>query len=431
MIIKTEKSNAIINFLEKDLLINLNIIGIIENVLHADIYVDDEDNPKGVFIKKDYFHYIYSREDSFIDEVCNTFFKDGFYGFSGVEESIAKKIKEKFEVQWNNPCDLYYMPEENLDLNLIKNEVKNIDIKDVEIIDNYYEYRHPGSIDVIKKDIEERPSSAIYIDDEIACWVLVHTDNSMGIMYTKEEHRRKGYAVDVTIDLTSKLLKNGKTPYLQIVNRNSMSPGLAEKCGFVPSGVVEWFGIIEGTPKELIQLNNQIRDQFLKDFRETSKSITDDYDGMYLFTSNLNESYMEVPDFIISEVEGLDMINTWCEIVCKGFDIIKENMQSFREKISEIATNNNYYKFYIGYLNGRPVSSISVLKHKNDSEVSGIYFLSTLPHVRNQDIGTKTLLETLKQAKENGCEVVLLQTPLFNSNMFEKIGFKKSHTESK
>lgn len=431
MIIKTKKSNEIISFLEQDLLINLNIIGIIENVPHADIYVDDEDNPKGVFIKKDYFHYIYSREDSFIDEVCNTFIKDGFYGFSGVEESIARKIKGKFEVQWNNPCDLYYMPKENLDLCLIKNEVKSIDLKDAEIIDSYYEYRHPGSLDVIKKDIKERPSSAIYVDDEIVCWVLVHPDNSMGIMYTKEEHRRNGYAIDVTIDLTSKLIKCGKIPYLQIVNGNSMSPELAKKCGFDQIGVVEWFGIIEGTPKELIELNNQIKDQFLEDFTEINKNISDEYDGMYLYTSNLNESHMEVPGFNISEVNGVDIINTWCEIVSKEFDILKENMESFKEKISNISTNNNHYKFYLGYLNGKPVSAVSVLKHKDDSEVLGIYFLSTLPDVRNKGIGTSTVSEILKKEKVNGCELALIQTPRINRNMFKKLGFKKSHKNSK
>ncbi|WBW94923.1 GNAT family N-acetyltransferase [Oceanirhabdus sp. W0125-5] len=252
MVIKTEKSKAIKEFLEKDLLINLNMLGIIENVPEAEIYIDNVENPKGVFIKKDYFNYIYSKEDSFIDEVCDNFIKDGYYGFSGVEETIAKKIQEKYQVHWENPCYLYYMPKENLNLELIKNEVQNVDIKDAEIIDEFYEFRNPGSIDAIKKDIENRPSSALYINDEIVCWVLTHDDNSMGIMYTKEEHRRKGYAVDTAVDLAHKTLEIGRIPYLQIVTRNKKSPGLAKKCGFVEMGIVSWFGIIAGTPKEVI-----------------------------------------------------------------------------------------------------------------------------------------------------------------------------------
>lgn len=75
---------------------------------------------------------------------------------------------------------------------------------------------------------------------------IVHDDNSMCIMYTKEEHRGKGYSADVTIDLASKIIKSGKIPYLQIIKSNSMSPGLAKKCGFVQCGHVSWMGIIAG-----------------------------------------------------------------------------------------------------------------------------------------------------------------------------------------
>lgn len=64
----------------------------------------------------------------------------------------------------------------------------------------------------IKKDIQNRPSSAIYNDNEIASWVLVHNDNSMGIMYTKDEYRNKGYAVDICL-LSSIQFPNKKYIY--------------------------------------------------------------------------------------------------------------------------------------------------------------------------------------------------------------------------
>jgi predicted GNAT family acetyltransferase len=75
---------------------------------------------------------------------------------------------------------------------------------------------------------------------------FMHDDNSMGIVYTKEEHRGKGYAADATIDLASKIIKSGKIPYLQIIKSNSMSPGLAKKCRFLQCGHISWMGIIAG-----------------------------------------------------------------------------------------------------------------------------------------------------------------------------------------
>lgn len=251
MLIQTQNSKAIMDFLREDLLINLNIIGIIENEPEAKIFVDNVENPKGIVVDKGYFNYIYSKDVSFIEEVIESFNKDGYYGFAGIENSIGDKIKERYKViDWNNPCTLYYLPKENLDLTMIKNEVKDIDIKDAEIIDSYYEFRGSDTIEAIRKDILNRPSSGIYKNGELVCWVITHDDNSLGIMYTREEHRKMGYAVDVTLDIAAKHIAKGKIPYLQIIETNNMSPGLAKKCGFIECGKVVWFGIKVGNPKE-------------------------------------------------------------------------------------------------------------------------------------------------------------------------------------
>jgi hypothetical protein len=149
MIIKTGASQAVIDFLKKEPVINLNMLGIIENLPEAPIYIDDIDNPQGVFIKKDYMSYIYSNSDSFIDEVCDTFFKDNFYGFSGVEESIAQKIKARYAVNWENPCTIYYLPKENLDMSRIKCPAEAIRPEDAETVNRFYQYSHSGSLEVI------------------------------------------------------------------------------------------------------------------------------------------------------------------------------------------------------------------------------------------------------------------------------------------
>lgn len=248
MLIRTEKTKKVLDFLNSDVLINLNILGIIENRPKVEIYADNIDFPTGIWVKEGYFSFLYSKSDLFIDEVLDTYDKEGYYGFSGIEKSIAEKIKKRFKKDWENPCALYYLPEGNLDLSLIKNEVRSIDIKDAEVVDNFYTYRGSDSLDTIKKDILKRPSSAVYKNGEIVCWVLTHEDNSLGIMYTKEEHRHKGYAVDVTVDIAHQHVKDGKIPYLQIVKGNNMSPGLAKKCGFVECGEVSWLGIKVGNP---------------------------------------------------------------------------------------------------------------------------------------------------------------------------------------
>jgi len=254
MIIKTSYGKPIYEFLNKNKIINLNLMGFLQNVPDAEVYVDNETHPTGVVARKGYFTSLYTENDEFLNEVLDTLYKDGFYGFRAVYKPIAEKIRSRFIVDWESINALYYLKGEKVDLSRIKNLIRPIDIKDAEIINHYYTYKDETSLDRIKDDIENRPSSAIYVDGEIAAWVLVHNDNSMGIMYTKEEYRGKGYAEEVTIDLANKMLKSGHTPFLTIVDGNNMSPGLAKKCGFVHEGVyTDWFGIISGNPKELLE----------------------------------------------------------------------------------------------------------------------------------------------------------------------------------
>jgi len=249
MLIRTDNKESIFRLLKNEPIINLNIIGILKNVDDAEVYVDDIDNPRGVFVKRGYFHYMYTKDDVFINQAMDQFIKEGYHGFSGLENTIAEKIKARYgkdNIDWESPCRLYYMPKENLNTNLIKNKAVSVNIEDAEVVDSLYTYRNDGSLDEIKRDILNRPSSAIYVDGEIVCWVLTHPDNSMGIMYTKEEHRNKGYAVDVTLDLASKIIARGDTPFVHINKTNAMSPGLAAKCGFVEVGEVSWFGLALG-----------------------------------------------------------------------------------------------------------------------------------------------------------------------------------------
>ena len=98
-------------------------------------------------------------------------------------------------------------------------------------------------------------------------WLLVHEDDSLGIMYTLEEHRRKGYAEVVTRDLVRKQLAAGRTPFLQIRDDNGMSPGLALKCGFVKEGNCDWFGLMTGMPREVVEGAEALRNLAVEDPR--------------------------------------------------------------------------------------------------------------------------------------------------------------------
>lgn len=241
-------------FLAEHRIPTLNIAGILEHEPQLEVFVDREADPGGLLVKGPWFWYVHSEEEAFLEAVLAEMRrKETFYQFSGVWRPVARWFQERIPLVWHAPCDLYLLPEGAQVPPRADSQAVSARLEDAGIIDEHYAYRHAGSLEKIRKCIQHRPSSAIYVDDQPVCWLLVHEDESMGIMYTLEEHRRKGYALDVSLDLVAKQLRTGKTPYLQIRDDNEMSPGLALKCGFQPVGQCDWFGVTVGTPPELVE----------------------------------------------------------------------------------------------------------------------------------------------------------------------------------
>lgn len=430
MLIKTGKSDAIMNLLQGRFLVNENIIGVIENMPEAEIYVDNVESPKGVLVKKDeYMHYVYTEDEAFIDNMCSSYLKEGFFGFSGVEGTLAEKIRNRHLVNWESRCTIYYLPKENLNISLKKNPTQPIKLEDAEVVDYFYQFRHPGSLDIIKGDITKRPSSAVYVDGEIACWVLVHDDNSIGIMYTKEEHRRKGYAVDVTVDLSKQLLEMEKVPFLQIIQGNGMSPGLAKKCGFVSTGRADWFGIIVGTPKELIEANDRSRAGFLDSLPEVLRSFIYDsgtiYKGLYnpLHSFKYNSYNTEDLSFIKAENEKQKM--DWCEITNQYFEDGVDRLAA-KEALLTVAENPTL-NLYVLYKGDIPIAATTTHKYEDYTD-RALHLLSAVPEYRNSDIFKILINETAQSEKQKGCEFIVVQAKEELVGIFKELCFRESHT---
>ena len=244
MLVECSLNEAIIDLLEEDLISNLNIFGILENSKNIKIYVDDLSFPTGVVVNDGYFNYVYTKNDDFIEEIIKHISKEkGEYGFSGVKSDIAEKIKSRFELEWENPCTLYYYDKKAVECKNIKSNVCSVKIEDADVVDEYYTYRDESTIQSIKDSISNRMSRCVYKDGELASWLLTHKDNSLGPIFTREEYRKEGYAIDVTLSLIDELVKAGKIPYFQVVKGNFASDKLAKKCGFKPHGSCQWFGV--------------------------------------------------------------------------------------------------------------------------------------------------------------------------------------------
>lgn len=228
--------------LDEEPITNLNIKGALSYEEEVAIYVDDAVKPTGVYVRMGELSYLYTRNMPFVDAVLAQF-DDEEFCFSGVKREIVEYMRNNYHITWESPCDVYYYPYSEITLSDVSSEVVTIPVQEASHINEYYTFKSESSLGEIEQNLRMRPSAGIYQDGQLVCWVMVHEDDSMGIMYTMEGYRRRGYAADVTLVLMDQLLKKGRTPYVQIIESNTMSPGLAIQCGFVKAGKCSWFGI--------------------------------------------------------------------------------------------------------------------------------------------------------------------------------------------
>ena len=233
----------IITKLKSQSFIPYNVIGVLENTDNLGYY---DALTETVWVENHYFNYIYGNPDTIQSKIESL--EDGFYGFSAVLGSLAESIYGKWFLHWYEPTERYVHNNPVPDLES-PYPVVQIPFEEAKGIDDRYEYQQEGSFEKIKDAILNRPTAAIYIDDEIASYVLVHEDNSIGYMFTQDKHRHKGLGYWVTLDILKQMKARETVPFVEINQRNFKSQGLAGKTGFVKDAFTPWFGIIKGVPE--------------------------------------------------------------------------------------------------------------------------------------------------------------------------------------
>ncbi|WP_026477013.1 GNAT family N-acetyltransferase [Alkaliphilus transvaalensis] len=234
------------DLLAEDPIAHLNTIGRIKNSENVEIYVDDHQKPRGFVLKDGYWAIPYSKDEEILSQILNNFAFPDYVGFCGLPMAWANKIKEsltEYELDWDEHCQLYYLPEENIEKISLVEVLPSLTIEDIDIVDYHYTYKEEGSREYLLECIQKRPSSVIIEEGKPVSWALVREDNSMGVMYTIEEYRKKGLAKKITGDLVRKVVERGNIPYVHIVVTNEASKNLARELGLVYWGDVLWFGL--------------------------------------------------------------------------------------------------------------------------------------------------------------------------------------------
>ena len=185
-----------------------NVIGIIENE-NQPVYFDT--NKGAVWAQNQYFNYV-SGDSETLKAHLETL-EDGFYGFAAVEGSLAEALTADQFLHWYEPTERYVHQGAVPHLEDSPYPLCSVPIEEAKGIDDRYEFQDEGSLEKLITAIKNRPSSAMYVEGELASYALVHEDNSIGYMYTLEKHRHRGLGYWVSLDILKKMREAGHVAF--------------------------------------------------------------------------------------------------------------------------------------------------------------------------------------------------------------------------
>ena len=233
--------------LERELYENLNARNYLLNVPDAKAYVMGGDLSRGVIVShEEGRNFLATRDAEFMDAWWGLQ-QEGHCFFTGVPCDIAALFLEGRKAEWDSPCKVYALTGEFAYEANSPHVCESLLPSDAEEVDEFYTYRHEGSLERLRHDIANQASSCVRIEGELAAWCMVHGDDeTLGPLYTKEKFRRQGLGELVSADIIRKQLAKNAIPYVHIVQKNEASLGLVTKFrGMSFTHDCLWFGVVK------------------------------------------------------------------------------------------------------------------------------------------------------------------------------------------
>lgn len=226
----------IIQFLQKDIIKNVNIINFIENnpIYYMKRYKDS------IIVKgksDENWIYISSSSSEELIELLKTCEEDEF--FFVAEDWMIPFILNGKELDWKLSCMKLVFPED-IDIPKSKEYVRQLNVDEAEYIYNNSKYKEYTDIEYIQRRIIEGPALGIYDGDVLAGWAMTHDDGAIGFLNILTEYRKRGYGYELTIAMIDKLREVRKIPFVHIEEDNDKSMSLALKTGFVKDRLIHW-----------------------------------------------------------------------------------------------------------------------------------------------------------------------------------------------
>jgi len=148
--------------------------------------------------------------------------------------------------------------------------------------------------------------------------------------------------------------------------------------------------------------------------------FSDNTPGMAVDLHAMNAAIQPADGFEIRSVDDEESLRAWAKVFIKGFGLPPDwasiTFDLWMQMGLDLPIRN-----YLGYLNGKPVSTSTVFY---GGGTAGIYCVASLPEARGKGLGAAITLKPLLDARDMGYRVGVLQSSEMGFNVYKKLGFR-------
>jgi len=102
------------------------------------------------------------------------------------------------------------------------------------------DYKKYTPLEYIEQRLNKDISAGITINNQLVAWGFTHDDGALGFLHVLDQHRKKGYAMDVVLALIQQKRKVNKPIFCNIVPENIVAINFVSKLGFQFDRKVSW-----------------------------------------------------------------------------------------------------------------------------------------------------------------------------------------------